>query len=227
MRFPVVLLIIFLSATFTFAQTAALPSQFQSWNEVQLILPLTRGKDAKGKTIDKATATLLGTFRIGRRSFDFLDDRAGATVDYRLSHNFSVFALGLYRRDEIVKNQIRYETRFAAGATVTKTLRGFVFRDRNMFEHRFRNNRADLNLYRNRVQVSYPLKLNKKELFAPFVSEEGFYDLRAKTWFRNEFYAGITRRTNRRTTLDIAYVRADFSPTNVNGISLNLKIKLR
>lgn len=227
MRLANFLIIIFLCAGFVRAQTAALPSEFQSWNEVQFIVPLTRGKDAKGKKIDKLTATFIGTTRIGRRPVDFLDNRAGAIVDYRLSRYLSVFAAGLYREDEIVKNARRYESRIDAGATVSQFWRGFAFRDRSEYEHRFRNNRADLNLYRNRIVVNHPIRLNKKEIFTPFVSEEGFYDLQAKRWVRNEFYAGVTRRLNRRTTIDIAYIRLDTSPTNVNGLSLNLKIKLR
>ena len=46
-------------------------SEFQEWNEVQLIYPLVQGKDAKGKTVDKVTATFSGIARlpqIGRSS---------------------------------------------------------------------------------------------------------------------------------------------------------------
>ena len=124
-------------------------------------------------------------------------------------------------------NLRRFETRLDVGATLSKTWNKFSFRDRNLFEHRFRNGRTDLNLYRQRIQVSRPVIFNKKEIFAPFISEEGYYDLKIKTWIQNEFYAGITRRLNQKTSLDIAYVRNDSRPVNVNGIVLNLKIKFR
>lgn len=227
MRPLVFIITIFLFSAVARAQTAPLPSAFQSWNELDLIVPLARGKDEKGKKIDKLTATFIGVERIGRDNFDLLDNRAGANLDYRLSRHFSVLTAVLYRKDEIVENVRRYETRLDFGGTVSETWHNFTFRDRNMFEHRFRNSRGDLNLYRNRIQINRPVKRGKKELFSPFISEEGYYDLRAKLWITNEFFAGITRKLNDRTSIDIAYIRADTRPVNVNGISLNLKIKLR
>ena len=45
------LLAFLLSCTIcVFSQSASLPSQFQSWNEVQLIVPIARSKDAKRLT---------------------------------------------------------------------------------------------------------------------------------------------------------------------------------
>lgn len=227
MRFLLILPIVFLCVSAGFSQTAPLPSQFQSWNEVQLIVPLVQGKDAKDKTVDKITATFNGILRIGRNNLDFLDNRTSVTLDFRVNKYLSLLTGVLYRKDEIVKNTRRYETRFDVGATLFKTWRDFSFRDRNMYEHRFRNGRADANFYRNRLQISHPVKFNKREIFSPFISEEGYYDLQGKLWQLNEFFAGITRRINRRTTIDIAYIRADFRPVNVNGISVNLKIKFR
>ena len=219
---PVILL--FFSVA-VFAQTDSLPEQTQSWNEVQLILPLKYGKDRKKKTIDKITATFSGVARIGRN--DFLDNRVSATLDYRINRYLSVFGGVLYRQDEINENQPRNETRLMTGATISKTWRGFTFRDRNMFEHRFRNNRADLNLYRQRIQVSHPITYKEKEIFAPFVSEEGYLDTQTKKWVQNEFYAGITRRLTPKIALDISYLRSDTRPVNVNGLSLNLRIRLK
>ena len=96
-----------------------------------------------------------------------------------------------------------------------------------MYEHRFRNSRNDINLYRNRIIVSYPIFHKDKEIFAPFISEEGEFDLKAKRWTKNEFFAGITRKLTPKISLDLAYSRNDSSPTNVNGFSTSLKIKLR
>lgn len=227
MRPLVLIVLIFLFAPVARAQSVPLPSKFQSWNEVDLILPAASGKDANGKKIDKLTATFLFIERIGRSNLDLLDNRAGATLDYRVSRHFSVLAASLYRKDELVKNVLRYETRLDFGATFSGTRHNFTLRDRNMFEHRFRGSRADLNLYRNRIQVNYSLKRNKKELFAPFVSEEGYYDLQSKAFITNEFFAGVSRRLSTRASIDIAYIRSDIRPTNVNGLSLSLKIKLR
>lgn len=227
MRLWFILSVILLCSAADFSQAAPLPSQFQSWNEIQLITPLVRGKDAKGKTIDKVTATFNGILRIGRSNLDFLDNRAGAAIDYRVNRHLSLLTSILYRKDELVTNVQRFETRLDLGATIFKTWRNFYFRDRNVFEHRFRSRRLDTNVYRQRFQASHPVKFGKKEIFAPFISEEGYYDLHSKSWILNEFFVGFTRRLTSRTSIDIAYIRADFRPVNVNGISLNLKIKLR
>ncbi len=156
MRTQILLIFValFLFANTAFPQTSALSSDFQSWNEVQLILLLVSAKDAKGNSFDKVTATLNGVLRIGRRNFDFLDNRIGTTVDFRVNRHLSLLTGFLYRKDELVKNRRRYETRFSVGATFFGAWRGFAFRDRNMFEHRFRNSRNDPDLYRQRVQVS-------------------------------------------------------------------------
>lgn len=227
MRLALSLSFIFVCAVVAVAQTAPLPSEFQSWNEVQLLAAILHGKDAKGKKIDKSVATFSGILRIGRSNLDFLDNRASVTVDYRLNRHLLVFGSVLYRKDELVRNVRRFETRLAFGATPFATWRGITFRDRNQFEHRFRNGRADINLYRNRFQASHSIRFSDKEIFTPFISEEGYYDLTNRLWIQNEFYAGITRRLNKRTSIDIAYLRLDQRPTNVNGLSLNLKIKLR
>lgn len=205
----------------------SLPSEFESWNEIQLIVPLIRDKNSKGKMVDKVTATFSGISRIGRNPVRPLDSRVSATIDYRVNKYLSLMAAVLYRRDELTPRVDRYETRLDLGFVLTKTWGNFTFRDRNVIEHRFRNSRKDINVYRNRGQISYSIKHKNKELFAPFVANEGYYDLTNKLWSQNEFHAGISRRLNKRTVLDVAYTRNDSRPFNANALNLTLKIKLR
>lgn len=226
-HFFIALLIFFFNSAAVFSQTQSLASEFQSWNEVQLILPVIQDKNSKGKNVDKVTATFSGILRVGRNNADFLDNRAGLTLDFRVNKYLALSTAVLYRKDELVKNVRRYETRLDLGATISKSWRKFTFRDRNMFERRFRNGRADVNLYRQRIQVNYPLSHKNKLLFTPFISEEGYFDLGAKTWIQNEFYVGITRVINLRTSIDIAYVRSDTRPVDINGLFLGLKIRLK
>ena len=79
----IVALLVFVSQS-AFAQTAPLDSKFQSWDELQLILPLSRKKDKKGKTIDRITAIFGGILRIGRSNFDLIDNRINTTLDFRV-----------------------------------------------------------------------------------------------------------------------------------------------
>ncbi len=226
-RFLLFLSIILFCSSFTYSQTPVKDSVFQSWNEVQLILPVVTRKDAKGKNFDRATASFNGVLRIGRKNLDFLDNRIGVTIDFRVNKYVSMVTGALYRKDELAVNRRNFETRFNIGAVFSKTWRGFTFRDRNMYEHRFRNSRSDTNLYRQRFQVSYPIKREKKDFFAPFISEEGYYDLRLCKWVQNEFFVGVTRKINPKTSIDLAYIHSDNQLVNVNGVSINLKIRLR
>ena len=40
-----------------------LDTKFQSWNEIQVTLPLKKAKDSKGKSYDKVTAVFTGNLR--------------------------------------------------------------------------------------------------------------------------------------------------------------------
>jgi hypothetical protein len=227
LRLLLLSLAVFLCLNVTFAQTPPLNSEFQSWNEIQLILPVLKGKDSRKKSFDKITFTFTGNLRIGRRNFDLLDNRIATSIDFRVNKLVSLMTGVLYRKDELTINRQRFETRLSGGVVFSKSWKGFTFRNRNMFEHRFRNSRNDTNLYRNRIQLSYPLKFKNKELFTPFISEEGYLDLLSHNWVQNEFYAGLSRKINPRTSIDLAYLRNDSQPVNVNGFSFSLKIRLR
>ena len=213
--------------TAAISQTPQSGSVFQSWNEVQLIIPVVRFKDAKGKTVNRVTATLNGILRIGRKDVDLVDRRTGVTFDFRINKYLSLITGVLYRKDELVKNSPKIETRLDLGAVLSKTWNNFSFRDRNVFERRFRNGRADTSLYRQRIHVSHPISHKGNVIFSPFISEEGYYDIGARSWVQNEFYAGVSRSISRMTSIDIAYLRNDSKPVNVNGLSLNFKITLR
>ncbi len=196
-----IFLAISLCSNITFAQTSHLNSEFQSWNEIQLILPVITGKDSNGKSFDKITVNFNGILRIGRRNLDFLDNRIGTSIDFRINKFVSLTTGVIYRKDELTKNRQRFETRLSAGVAFSKSWRGFTFRNRTLLEHRLRNSRNDSNLYRNRIQVNYAIRLKNKELFSPYISEEGYLDLQSGDWVQNEIFAGLTRKINPHTTI--------------------------
>ena len=200
------------------------PSLFQSWNEVQLIVPFIRDEDA-GKSVDKVTAIFNGIARFGRG--EWVDGRVGAEMNFRANKYLNIIASALERRDEQFDNQPHSEIRLAVGATLSAMLKQFSIRDRNLYERRVRASRNDINVWRHRLQISHPLKHEGKTLFSPFLSEELFYDASVNRFNNNELFLGITRSLTSRMALDIAYIRNDTAPANVNGLSLNLKITLR
>ena len=209
-----------------FSQSAPSGSVFQSWNEVQIIVPLVQARDAKGKTVNWVTATFNGILRTSRTSH-FEDRRTGVALDFRVNKHLSLVSGVLYRKDETVKFVPHYETRLDLGATLSTVWNKFSIKDRNLYEHRFRNGRVNTDFYRQRIQISHPVTHEGKTIFSPFISEEGYYEIGAARWVQNEFYAGISRALTKATVLDIAYLRNDVKPYNVNGLSLTLKITVR
>src|SRR4051812_31778963 len=85
------------------------PSVFQSWNEVQLIVPVERSTDAAGKSVDKITAIFNGIGRFGRKD-DVTDARAGAELNFRANKHLTFVTSALARGDEVVENHRHYET---------------------------------------------------------------------------------------------------------------------
>jgi hypothetical protein len=74
-----------------------------------------------------------------------------------------------------------------------------------------------------------PVKRNEKEIFAPFVGDEVFYDFSAKEFSRNEFSAGISKKFSPVYSADFYYLlqknRGNVLRTlNVFGINLKIKI---
>src|SRR5437868_1118395 len=91
-------LVLFLFSFESFSQNP-LDSKLQLWNEVQLIVPVKHGKDSNDKKIDKITATFSGILRLGRKNWDFVDNRYGVTLDFRVNKYFGLMSSVLYRKD--------------------------------------------------------------------------------------------------------------------------------
>lgn len=221
MRFGFIFLVVAVCPNFLFSQ-----SIFQSWNEVQIIVPVIQREDAKGKKVNHVTAAFYGDLRTSHTSHPE-DRRLGLAMEFRLNKHFSLFSGVVYRKDEVVKYSPHIETRLDLGGVIYTSWRKFSIRDRNLYEHRYRNGRVNVDLYRQRFQISHPVTREGKTLFSPFISEEVYYDLGNRAWVQSEFYAGIARAFNKSTVLEIAYLRNDSKPVNINGISLTLKITVR
>jgi hypothetical protein len=212
-----------------FAQSpSSARTEFQEWNEVQLIYPLKQEKNKKGKTFDRVTATFSGIFRFGQRNLSqIVDSRAGLTLDFRVNKFVHAYAGYQYKTDENLPNTRSFEQRLSFALGLEKTWQKFTFKERNMYERSFRVHRTDSNRYRQRFQVSYSITKKDKELFAPYISEEGYWDLDARTWVRNEFYAGITKKFTKKISMDFYYIKLDVLPVNAHGVGTTLKIRLK
>lgn len=206
---------------------AAQTSDTQFWNDLQLIIPLKTSKDSKNKKINDVVLNLDGILRLGRNVSYPVDSRFAATLDFRVNNFLKVSTGYVYQRLEQIPQRKIFQTRLSVAANLEKKYDLFSFRHRSQFEYRFLNSRPNTEVYRPRFQVAYSLKHNEKEIFAPFVSAEPFYDFKQHKWFRKEFYAGISKKLAPRVSLDVYYIRVNTKPVNVNALGTILKIKLR
>lgn len=222
MKIFLILLTLFVFSTAIAAQT----TDTQSWNDVQLILPLKTSKDSKNKKINDVVLNLDGILRLGRNVSYPVDARFAATLDFRVNSYLKISTGYVYQRFEQIPQRKSFQTRLSIAANLEKKYDSFSFRHRSQFEYRFLNSRPNTEVYRPRFQVAYSLKNHQKELFAPFVSAEPFYDFRQHKWVRKEFYAGISKKLTPRVALDLYYIRVNSKPVNINALGTNLKIRL-
>lgn len=220
--------IIFIGIALANGQT--LPdSDFQVWNETTLTVPVIKTKDSSGKESDKLSLLLLGTLRLGQNRLFPVDMRVGAGFDLKLNKYFSFSPTYVYRRGEPLRNRKEFEHRLRFDLTVGNKWKRFSLRNRNRLEYRVRHSRSDSVRYRNKTTFAFPVTVNKKEIFSPFVSEEFYYDFTAKEFTTNEISAGITRKLNSKASADFFYVRRDFSSGQIrhlNGVGVNLKFRI-
>jgi hypothetical protein len=213
-----------------FSQTAANDdTDYQFWSETQLIFPLLKAQDDSGKTTDKLSLFLGGNLRFGENTSRLTDRRVGFGFDYKPNKYVSFTPSYLYIAQQPAAGARQYESRLRFAVIIGNSWKRFSVDDRNLVEYRFRNNGSDSVRYRNRLRFLYPIKKDKKEFFVPFAANEVFYDFRAKTFSRNEFSVGLSRKLNSNTTADFFYLLQTNrigSPKRVNVFGVNLKIKI-
>jgi len=224
------LILLFLCSVPGLSQTASdNNNDIQFWNETQVVFPVVKKKDASGKTVEKLSFFLNGNLRFGQNIRHFADERIGLGFTYRQNKYLTFTPSYIYIAQQPAPGRRAFESRLRFAVGIENRRKKFSVDDRNLIEYRFRNNSANSVRYRNKLRVVYPVKKNDKELFAPFVADEVFYDFRAKAFSRNEFSFGITRRLSPAVSADFFYlgqVNKTGSPRNLNVIGVNLKIKL-
>lgn len=219
--------VLFFSAQ-TFSQNVPPERDFQVWNDSSIAFPLIESKNKQGKEFDRLTFLLSGTLRLGRNAARPVDERIGFGFNYRLNIYLS-FALDyLYRGYQPFPgvNQLEHRVRFAV--TLGNKWRNFSLNNRHQIEYRFRHFQKNSTRLKSRLRFEYPFKRNEKEIFAPFVSGETFYDFSVKKLTRGELLIGVARKFNKKLTVDFFYLFAkDRSfPKTINGIGTSLKFTL-
>jgi hypothetical protein len=201
----------------------------QLWHETQLNFPLVKRTDSSGETTDKLSLFLNGNLRAGRNIRHFVDERIGFGFDYKHNKYISFTPSYLYIAQQPAPGRKQYENRVRFAVNLENSWKRFSVDDRNLVEYRFRNNSANSVRYRNRLRFLYPIKKDKTLLFIPFAANEVFYDFQARTFSRNEFSIGLSRKISPNATTDIFYLlqtNKSGLPKQLNVFGINLKIKI-
>jgi hypothetical protein len=199
----------------------------QFWNETQLVFPILRKKDDTGRSFEKVIFFINGNLRFGGNISRFADERAGFGINYRHNEYLSFTPSYIYIARQSRPGQRAYESRVRFAVNLENKWKKLTLNDRNLVEYRFRIGTADSVQYRNKIKLGYSITRNDKEIIAPFVADEVFYDFREKAFTRNELSFGVTRKLYPNTSADFFYlwqVNESGTTKHVNAIGVNLKI---
>jgi hypothetical protein len=229
LKYIIFVFIFIFSACAVFSQTAAPESDFQFWNDTTVAFPVITKKDKQNKEIEKIGFFLTGTLRFGGNVSRLADKRIGFGFDFFVNENVTLTPSYIYRAAEPVRNRKEYEHRARFDVSLGKSWSRYSIRDRNRIEYRIRNSTADSVRYRNKFQLSVPIKKQNETILTPFVSTEPFYDFRQRVWTRNEFSAGVSRKINDNLTTDFFYLLQNNRGSTlrtINAFGVNLKFKI-
>jgi hypothetical protein len=200
------------------AQTRVPKADTQSWNDVQLTIPLSK----------KVDFLIQGTLRIGGNLSKAVDERWGLGFNYKMNKYVTLSELYFHREARPPNGRHEVEERLTLGATLRKPIGKFTLSDRNSFERRWRQPQVDAWRYRNRIQIEHPFQINKAK-FTLFVSDEVFYDWSLHDWVRNRFAVGASHAFNKHFTGDLYYMRQNDGrsrPGDVNVIGTVMRFRL-
>lgn len=212
------LILLIFCAAFAFAQATVDRDDNQSWNDVQLTVPV-------GEQFD---FTLSGTFRFGKNITRLNDRRVAVGFVYKPKKylSFQPFYWNIVARNS--SGKFKQEHRLNFRATYRFPFKTFGLSHRSWFEYRIRKPRSS---WRYRPSLTFEKDIPKKfiEGARVFVTEEIFYDSILNKFSRNRFSVGVTKTINKKLSLDVYYLRQNdgFSvPGDLNVIGTAWKIKL-
>lgn len=200
-------------------------TDFQVWNETQIIVPLNKKKDLN------AVIWVFGRF--GNNVSTTTDARVGAFISKKVNKYVTVGGGYLYRYSNPTFVRPRYESRYLGFATFTVPLskdKKWTLVNRNIVQYEDRYSRPNATVVRNRAWVKREVTVAGKKV-EPFVSFETFYDFRLKDLARCRTQVGFSYKFNPKFSADFFYVRQDETgngtrPGTLNGIGSTLRINL-
>ncbi len=212
------LAIIGLCAAFANAQIITDDEDVQSWNDIQLTVPLN-------KSFDFYAAV---TMRFGKNVSQFNDGRFAIGVAWKPTKALSIMPFYWNIQARNSQNRFRQEHRLNLRATYRFPVKNFGLTHRSTYEYRMRQ---PANTWRYRAALTFEKDLPKKFIEGAkfFFGDEVFYDSATKKFSRNRFNIGIGKTLNKNLSVDVYYMRQNdgFSrPGDLNVIGLTWRVKL-
>lgn len=205
-------------AFFADAQLITDDEDVQSWNDVQLSVPMS-------KKFDFYTSV---TMRFGKNVTRLNDERYAIGFVYKLNKSWTIQQFYWFINARNSRSQFRHEDRLNLRVVYRFPFKKFGLSHRSTFEYRLR---APQNSVRYRPSLTFDEDIPKN--FIPgakfFATEEVFYDSILKKFSRNRFSVGVTKTLSKKLSLDLYYMRQNDGyahPGDLNIIGTSWKIKL-
>ena len=207
-----------LSASVSAQTTPPDDEDVQSWNDLQVTVPITK----------KIDFVIMGTVRFGKDVSRITEARAGAGVVWKVNKAFSVSPSYLYIEARNTAGIFRTEHRYSLRGAYKFPIKRFGLSHRSMYEYRVRGTG---NSWRYRPSLTFekviPENIIPKAKL--FITEEVFYVSTHKKFTRNRLSVGISKTLNQHLTLDLFYMRqndGNSQPGDLNVIGTTWKIHL-
>ena len=215
---------IFASLGFSQTATTRYETDFQLWNETQIIVPLTKAKDWN------FVLSFLGRF--GNKVSMTTDARVGGMFTKKVNKYVTLGFGALYQYSNPTFVRKRYGSRYVGTATFTVPLgHKFTLVNRNQVQYENRYSRPNAVVIRSRALIKREVTIGKTTI-EPFVSWEPFYDSVLKTIARYREQVGFSHKFSPQFSADFYYVRQDETgnhkrPGTLNGIGTSLRVTVR
>lgn len=200
------------------AQLITDDEDIQSWNDVQLTVPIS-------KQLDFYTSL---TLRLGKNVTRLNDGRYAVGFVYKPNKSWSFQPFYWFIDARNSRSQFKAEHRLNLRVGYRFPIKKFGLSHRSAFEYRLRE---PLHSFRWRPSLTFdkdiPKNIIPKAKF--FVTDEVFYDSLLNKFSRNRFSIGITKTLTKKLSLDLYYMRQNDGythPGDLNVIWASWKIKL-
>jgi uncharacterized protein DUF2490 len=212
------LLILGSLAIFAAGQIAQDDEDFQSWNDVQLTVPMSKLVDFQTKV----------TMRFGKNVTRLNDGRWQFGFVFKPTKALSITPFYWYIRARNAAGSFRTEHRLNLAVSYRFPIKSFGLIHRSTFERRLR---PPVNSWRYRAMLTFEKDIPKNIIPQAkfFIGDEVFYDSVIKKFSRNRFSIGINKTLTKQLSVDIYYMRQNDGfthPGDLNTIWTAWRIKL-